>query len=76
MNRENNIYVNETGESLSATEMLDYVTDECKRLYKECRDGMLFDDLSIEEQQEMISDQFKWQLEMCGWKFYNNGVRI
>lgn len=76
MNRENNIYINDIGETLSAAEMLIYITNECKRLYKECRDGMSYDDLSIEEQQEMISDQFKWQLELCGWKVYNNGERI
>lgn len=75
MNRENNIYDNGDGSVLNATEFLEYVKSETKRQYEECS-GEQFDDIATDEQQEMILDQYKWQIEARGWRVYNCGIDI
>lgn len=66
MNRENNKYINETGEVLNATEMRNFVVNEAKRQYKECT-GDKFEDMTIDEQSECILSQFEHQLNNRGW---------
>jgi hypothetical protein len=67
MNRENNRYINEVGEVLTALEMNQFVTIEAKRQYEECTECN-FNDLSIFAQQECILEQWNHQLEDRGWK--------
>ena len=67
MNRENNRYINEVGEELTALEMNQFVTDETKRQYEECT-GYNFNDLSIDEQQDCILEQWDHQLKDRGWR--------
>lgn len=65
--REQNRYVDEVGQVLNATEMLNFVRSEAKRQYEECTEK-LFSDLTIDEQQECILEQFEHQLTDRGWK--------
>lgn len=67
MNRENNKYINEVGEVLTAIEMNQFVTSEAKRQYEECSE-IDFNNLSIDEQQECILEQWNHQLEDREWK--------
>jgi hypothetical protein len=66
--RENNTYINTlTHEVLNASEMLEFVQSETKRQYEECS-GLLFDDIPIDEQQQMYIEQFEHQLQDMDWQ--------
>jgi hypothetical protein len=75
MNREQNKYKNEiSGEVLNATEMFQYVVSEAERQFEELNcppwepEPKYFNNLSIDEQQECILEQFEHQLKDRDWK--------
>jgi hypothetical protein len=55
---------------LNATQMLEFVRSEAKRQYEECS-GEKFDNMDIDARQDLILEQYKWQIEARGWKVIN-----
>lgn len=67
MKRENNIYVNRrSGEKLNETEMSEFVNSEAKRQYEDCT-GDKWNDMTIDEQQECILEQWEHQIYDMDW---------
>jgi hypothetical protein len=70
MSRENNIYVNRlSGERLNVTEMSQFINSEARRQYEECS-GENWDDMTIDEQQECIHQQWEHQINDMDWRVF------
>jgi hypothetical protein len=70
MNRENNRYISETGEVLNTIQMSIFVLKEAQRQYEECS-GKYFEDMSIDEREECVLQQWEHQINSRGWLVYN-----
>ena len=56
-----------SGETLSKDEFAAFVREEAERQYEDCHEDSLWSDLSKEEQQAIVEDQYEHQLRDRDW---------